>query len=176
MSVGANPPYGWGGPEPITCFVYNRTGATLARGDLCSFDMKLGEAETTNLRIGDKAGFLANARTIAALNGVTSGQVCVAMEDIPDNGYGQVMLRGVIQCAVGTTAFASTADVNANQPLYCRASKVFFDIDTIGAAPSVGTVKRGVLLEDTSTFTANDQNELLWCFFDGTGFGCYYAS
>ena len=174
MSVGMEPPYGWGGPEPIEFFVSNRTGATLAIGDVSVLDLLNTEAEVTSNDVGKEASGFANTRIIAAGQGAKNGIVVVALESIVDGGYGKVCARGVVKVAVGTSLFGTTASAVKGTKAYANTGKVFLDI--LATPAVVGARAQAIILANTATFTANNQNELNLCLFDGTGGNIYYAS
>lgn len=88
--------------------VTNRTGATLALGDVCMFDLAQLQAETTSISIGDDASSFANVGPIDdTAEHLKFAIFAVATESIADNRRGLVRIRGHAMVKASLTGVAA---------------------------------------------------------------------
>lgn len=163
MSYGTNPPYGWGGPEPVECWLYNGISSAILAGQIVAFALnKAAATGATDNLIGSKTSSLSWTDGLGAAVGQKQGILAVAQTAIPINGYGKFTLRGICQCLVGTVAGATAG--TSGQLLSVVTGKTYqaFESQAI-----VTGVCAGILLEAVSTITPADGTAMATVMFDG---------
>ena len=159
------PPVGSANDEPFQ--VYNRVGVTVSEGDVLMLDLYGSQAETTVFTDWNQEGTSAwrNAAAVTLVNLQRSLPVLVVVEGGANDelitvkracGYIDRVLVGT---SVGTGAGATTSAV-AGDSVYMRNAKLYFDIHD-----ATTCIEVGVLLEDTSTFSSNNETEFLSVMF-----------
>jgi len=160
IDTGVSHPRGIAPASNFDVWVFNRSGATLAVGDVVQFDMNQSQAETTSVVEGAEASIWANViDPVATATGVGIGAgsfYAVALESIADNAEGKVRVRGKCQAYV----IAASGSVAIGDPLVCAASN---NLDLIEAA---GEPYHAIALSAATTPTART---LIDVMFDGIG-------
>lgn len=179
-----NPPWGFGfGVWKGKAF--NRLGATVTKGSVALLDLGTTQPETNNNTLGLADSGFANARAVAAAGQAYHPRVVLLDDSVADNALGTWALAMCpIPAKVGTTlgtGGGATTSALDGAALIVNPSKVFFDIHQ-PQATGASIVLTGfafqkvaaILLEDTPTFTANDESVLLNVALDGwAGFGTF---
>lgn len=148
---------------------FNRTGATVVKGDVCVVDLRAGSteasafatwvADTTPTEAENPLATAVKADATAGTNPETA--ICiVAQESIADDAVGRFAISGVVQVNTGTsTAVAINAAVRATSASHSL-SAAAASFRTIGHALEAGATG--------STATTS------WVIFDGlNGLGPY---
>lgn len=145
--------------KPIKKTFVNRTGATLAKGDIVAVDLTGASDEAETYAAFDSA---TDADTLHPFSNVVAvatahlkGWVfAVAAETVADNAAGEFYLRGVIDVEV---ADSDTSDVDAGD----RITPV--NAQTYAALGADAQVTVGIALEDAVSSGATTKK----CIFDG---------
>lgn len=165
---GTNQPLGIG-VRNWDCQVKNASPSSVV-GEIVGFDVYLSLAQTTHNYPGSDASGMSWVRTLQNDHerripiGVVLNAHSVA------EGTQNVRLSGIVQALVGTGDFVADPSAVAGDYVYCRNGKTYLDIEdpVTGGYGAAGDRIPAMLLEDTPTFTANDETALLWVWFDGT--------
>jgi len=119
MLLATERPNGGLDAPPVTRTIWNRSGATLAIGDVFMFDQAKSQAESTSVQPADEGGTTIWSNVIApTAAGLKSFIGGVAMESIADNAKGKALICGVFEVfvikasgsvAIGDLLWADTA-------------------------------------------------------------------
>ena len=94
------PPFGTQPGPPDKAFIWNRSGATRAVGDVMQLDLAQTATETTNNLVGDTASGFANGVLGVALQQEYGIFFIVTGGSLVDNGSMQVHFSGIIDANV----------------------------------------------------------------------------
>lgn len=168
MNGNASAPISFGYDHPQrTCQLYNRTGATLKRGQIAMLDILGTQAETVSVSPSATEGTAAQHNTTpAATAGLQKFPLLVAMEDIADNAKGRFLIEGFGEVAIVDDDVGS-ADVNRGDALTVVNGVTYAQIQ------ANGTRCVGVALEDGAADSAvvartvDASSHLRWCYWVG---------
>lgn len=153
-------PGGGYAPVPQDVVVTNRSGGTLAVGDVVQFDLNTGasdQAETTTTLPFAAEGTSAFNNVVApnAVGLAGGAPIGVVLESITDNSTGKVRIQGAVQAYV----IASTGSPTPGAKLTITTAKNFDFVIVAGEAYWARC------LEDVATPTTRT---LAWVLLDGT--------
>ena len=159
------PPVGSANDEPFQ--VYNRVGVDASEGDILMLDLYGAASETTVFTEWNQDGTSGwrNAVLPTLVHLQRSLPVLVVVEGGADNelitvkracGYIDRVLVGTSDATSGSP----TTSAVAGDSVYMRNTKRYLDIHD-----ATTCIEVGVLLEDTSTFSSNNETEFLSVMF-----------
>jgi len=176
MSVGLEPPYGWGGPEPWEAIVFNSGTVDFLQWDHVMLDIVFNDSETTTNTVGAQNSCWANINSLTG-GARSSGITAICQVPIAAREYGKVMIRGITMAHVGTSSTLTAP--TAGTKLWVEAGLDTY-LDVINPpAFGVGAIQRGILTTDgAAAFAAIDEpgQVAMQIYFDGVGISTYAAS
>jgi len=139
----------WISEQTLQC--YNRTSATLNKGDVVAIDLLASSTEATKVSEGGVASGWANVISMATANIARILVVCVDDDPVEDNELGTFLIHGVVEVEV-----AGSTDLDAGEKLVGTNGQTFL------SEWATGGYVVGMLLEDA---TASASTKL--AYFDG---------
>lgn len=152
---------------PRKCRLFNRTGATLKKGQVAMLDILGTQAETTSISpSADEGAGLSHNTTPAATAGLQAFPLLVAAEDIADNAAGEFIIEGRCEVAIVDDDVGS-ADVNRGDSLTVVNGVTYAQIHANGLRCVGVALEDGAADSTVTARTVDASSHLRWCYWVG---------
>jgi len=142
---------------------YNRTGATLNRGEVAMEDWLDTQAEVTSTSPGNEDGIFANLTPVTQASLEEGFPIVVCLDaTVADNAVGNFLVYGYCEQTLVLKDDTSTADIDKGDRISMLVSESAIAVQAFATGAAAGNRTLGIALEDAATGAGSSLKKTFW--------------